>query len=66
MLQANPIIRTVVDLLSCGTTVEYPLALPGNRLGEMTEPIPLTTLFFLSLSTWAVHAMRKNRKTYED
>lgn len=46
VLQADPIIVTIIDLLRRGAAVEQSLALPGNRLGEVTEPIPLATLLF--------------------
>lgn len=46
VLQTDTVVLTVIDLFLGGATVKESFLLAWNCLGEMTEAIPLATLFF--------------------
>lgn len=46
MLKTDPVILPVINLFNGRSAVEETLILAGNGLGEVTQPIPLATLFW--------------------
>lgn len=59
MLQADPIVRSIIDFLDGCATIEHTLGLALNRLRKMPQTIPLATLFYSGVSPGGWYRGRK-------